>query len=197
MVRDPAIPPQSFDEILEWLNPDRNEAANSYVQLRNDLTKIFAWNRCPDPDGLTDEVFDRVARKVHDVRPNFEGDPKLFFYGIARNLIKESPKRIKKQVSIEDTDLPATESSVEDESATMREDCLNACLQKLSTEKRELILGYYTKEKQAKIDHRTELARRMGISVETLRVRVHRIRGTLEKCIERCLDNRLTKNETD
>ena len=190
MVRDPAIPPQSFDEILEWLNPDRNEAANSYVQLRNDLTKIFAWNRCPDPDGLTDEVFDRVGRKVHDVRPNFEGDPKLFFYGIARNLIKESPKRIKKQVSIEDTDLPATESPVEDESATMREDCLNACLQKLSPEKRELILGYYAKEKQAKIDHRTELARRMGISVETLRVRVHRMRGTLEKCIERCLDNK-------
>ena len=190
MVRDPAIPPQSFDEILEWLNPDRNEAANSYVQLRNDLTKIFAWNRCPDPDGLTDEVFDRVARKVHDVRPNFEGNPKLFFYGIARNLLKESPKRIKKQVSIEDTDLPATEPSVEDESATMREECLNTCLQKLSSEKRELILGYYTKEKQAKIDHRTELARRMGISVETLRVRVHRIRGTLEKCIERCLDSK-------
>jgi RNA polymerase sigma factor (sigma-70 family) len=188
MVRNPAIPPQSFDEILEWLNPDRNEAANIYVQLRNDLTQIFAWNRCVDADGLTDEVFDRVARKVHDVRPNYEGDPKLFFYGVARNLIKESPKRLKKQVSIEDTDLPATESSVEDESATMREDCLNACLEKLSAEKRELILGYYAKEKQAKIDHRTELARTMGISVETLRVRVHRIRGTLEKCIERCLN---------
>lgn len=188
MARDPAIPPQSFDEILAWLNPDRNEAANIYVQLRNDLTKIFLWNQCADPDGLTDEVFDRIARRVHEVRPNFEGDPKLYFYGVARNLIKESPKRGKKQVSIEGTDLPAPEPVVEDETAARREECLNSCLQTLSAEKRELILAYYAKEKQAKIDHRTELAREMGISVETLRVRVHRIRGTLEKCIEQCLD---------
>jgi RNA polymerase sigma factor (sigma-70 family) len=188
MARDPAIPPKSFDEILAWLHPDRDEAANIYVQLRRDLTRIFAWNRCMDPDGLTDEVFDRIARKVHDVRQNFVGDPKLYFYGVARNLIKESPKRLKKQLSIEGTDLPALEATVEDESATLREDCLHSCLQSLSGQKRELILGYYAKDKQAKIDHRTELARQMGISVETLRVRVHRIRGTLEKCIEHCLD---------
>ena len=193
MARDPAIPPKSFDEILDWLNPDRDEAANIYVQLRNDLAKIFAWNRCADPDGLTDEVFDRVARKVHDVRPTFEGDPRLFFYGVARNLIKESPKRIKKQVSLEDTDLPAPEATVRDESATLREECLHSCLQKLSAEKRELILGYYAKEKQAKIDQRTELAHHLGISVETLRVRVYRIRSTLEKCIERCLDGMVYK----
>ena len=193
MARDPAIPPKSFDEILDWFNPDRDEAANIYVQLRNDLTKIFAWNQCNDPDGLTDEVFDRVARKVHDLRQNFEGDPRLFFYGVARNLIKESPKRIKKQVSLEDTDLPAPEATVEDESATLREECLHSCLQKLSPEKRDLILGYYAKEKQAKIDQRTELARQQGISVETLRVRVYRIRGTLEKCIERCLDGMVNK----
>ena len=193
MARDPVIPPKSFDEILDWLNPDRDEAANIYVQLRADLTKIFAWNRCADPDGLTDEVLDRVARKVHAVRPNFEGDPKLFFYGVARNLIKESPKRLEKQVSIEGADLAAPDAAVEDESAIMREECLHSCLQKLSAEKRELVLSYYAKEKQAKIDHRTEMARQMGLSVETLRVRLHRIRGVLEKCIERCLD----ENETD
>ena len=188
MARDPAIPPTSFDEILAWLHSDREEAANIYVQLRNDLTKIFAWNRCTDPDGLTDEVFDRVARKVHDVRQNFQGDPKLFFYGVARNLIKESPKRAKKQVSLEGTDLPAPESALEDESATRREECLNVCLEKLSAEKRDLILRYYAKEKQAKIDHRSELAQQLGVSVETLRVRVYRIRGAMETCIERCLD---------
>src|SRR5215218_3379013 len=149
MARQPAIPPQSFDEILAWLHADRNEAANIYVQLRYDLTRIFAWNRCADPEGLTDEVFDRVARKVHDVRPTFDGDPKLFFYGIARNLIKESPKRIKKQVALDDIDPPAKQVVVQDEAAVKREECLNSCLQKLSTDKRELILAYYAKEKQA------------------------------------------------
>src|SRR5688572_9314415 len=127
MARDPVIPPQSFDEILAWLHSDRNEAARIYLQLRDDLTRIFNWNRCTDPDGLTDEVFDRVARKVHDVRPTYTGDPRLFFYGIARNIIKESPKRAKKQVPIEDTDLPAPDPEPEDESVTMHE-CLHSCL---------------------------------------------------------------------
>jgi len=188
MARDSAIPPESFDEILAWLHPDRDEAANIYVQLRHDLAKIFNWNRCADPDGLTDEVFDRVGRKVHAVRLTYEGDPKLYFYGVARNLIKEAPKRVKRQVSLEDIKVWAREAASEDESATAREECLNRCLQQLSAEKRQLILNYYAKEKQARIDHRTVMTEELGISIEALRVRVYRIRATLEKCIERCLD---------
>jgi len=189
MVRDSAIPPESFDEILAWFNDDRDIAADLYVQLRDDLTKVFTWNRCSDPEGLTDETFDRVARKVHELRKTFEGDPRLFFYGVARNLIRENPKKIRTQVSLENTDLPANPiSEVETENANLLEECLHICLEKLSSDKRELILNYYAKEKQAKIRHRTEMAQRLGTSVETLRVRVYRIRGKLEQCIERCLD---------
>lgn len=195
MARDSAIPPDSFDEILAWLNPDRDVAASIYVQLRHDLAKIFTWNRCPDPESLTDEVFDRVARKVHDLRNTFVGDPKLYFYGVARNLIKEIPKRIQKQVCLEGTE-PASNPrpDAEQEAATLREDCLRSCLQKLRSDKRELILEYYAMDKQAKIDHRAELARRLGISVEALRVKVFRIRYALEECSKRCLD-RMAQNK--
>lgn len=195
MARDSAIPPESFDEILAWLNPDRDVAGTIYVQLRQDLTKIFTWNRCPDPDGLTDEVFDRVAKKVHDVRKTYVGDPKLYFYGVARNLIKEIPKKIKTQISLQGTE-PASDPrrQSEQETATMREDCLRLCLQKLGKDKRELILAYYARDKQAKIDHRTEMAQRLGISVETLRVKAFRIRATLEQCLERCID-RMAQNK--
>jgi len=188
MPRDLVSPPKSLDEILDWLHPDRDQAGDIYVQLRHDLTKIFNWNRCADPDGLTDEVFDRVARKVHDVRPTFEGDPKLYFYGVARNLIKESPKRVKRQVSLDDAELRAPDTSTEDETARMREECLDRCLQDLDPEKKELILSYYARDKQAKIDYRSQMARELGITVETLRVRIHRLRGTIETCIQRCLD---------
>ena len=195
MARDSAIPPESFDEILAWLNPDREVAGSIYVQLREDLTKIFTWNRCPDPEGLTDDVFDRVAKKVHDVRQNYVGDPKLYFFGVARNLIKEIPKKIRAQTLLQGTE-PASDPrrEAEQETANMREDCLRFCLQKLSPEKRELIVAYYAKDKQAKIDHRTEMAQRLGISVETLRVKAYRIRGPLQQCIERCLD-RMTQNK--
>ena len=195
MARDSAIPPESFDEILAWLNPDRDVAGTIYVQLRQDLTKIFTWNRCPDPDGLTDEVFDRIAKKIHEVRKTYVGDPKLYFYGVARNLIKEIPKKIKTQISLQGTE-PASDPrrEAEQEAAHMREDCLRLCLQKLSKEKRELIVAYYARDKQAKIDHRIEMAQRLGISVETLRVKAFRIRGTLEQCLERCID-RMAQNK--
>jgi len=72
----------------------------------------------------------------------------------------------------------------------MREDCLRACLQKLRGDKRELIVEYYAKDKQAKIDHRAGMARRLGISVDALRVKAHRIRTTLEECIKRCVERK-------
>jgi hypothetical protein len=125
MTRDSSIPPESFDEILAWLNPDRDVAGSIYVQLREDLTKVFTWNRCSDPEGLTDEVFDRVAKKVHYLKDSYVGDPKLYFYGVARNLIKEVPKKIKMQTSLQGTE-PASDprSEFEQETAMMREDCL-------------------------------------------------------------------------
>src|SRR6185437_10332146 len=157
MARD-SIPPESFDEILAWLNPDRDVAGSIYVQLRDDLSKVFTWNRCPDPEGLTDEVFDRVAKKVHHLRDSYVGDPKLYFYGVARNLIKEIPKKIKAQISLQGTE-PASDPrrEAQQETAAMREDCLRSCLHRLSKEKRELILAYYARYFQANIDHREEM----------------------------------------
>ena len=188
MARDSEIPPESFEEILAWLNPDRDVAATMYVQLRQDLGKMFMWGRCSDPEGMTDEAFDRVAKKVHDVRPTYEGDPRLYFRAVANNLIKENNKKIKTQLSIEGIDLPEPQvTEAEDETTAKIEECLQECLQKLSGDKRELILGYYAKEKQAKIDYRNGLAEKFGITVETLRVRVFRIRESLAECIGRCL----------
>lgn len=192
MARDLAIPPESFEEILAWLNPDRERAAEMYVQLRNDLTKIFIWRRCPDPEGMTDEVFDRVARKVIEVRPTYEGDPRLYFRGVANNLIKENLKKIKTHVSLDDVDL-STRQAIENENeaeAIAREECLQSCLQELDSDKRELIKAYYAKQKQAKIDHRSKLAQDLGISLSALRVRVFRVRESLEACIKRCLKSK-------
>ena len=189
MARDLATLPGSFHEILAWLHSDRDVAGQMYVQLRHELAKIFTWNRCSDPEGLTDEVFDRVSRKVHQLRQTFSGDPRLFFYGVARNLIKEESKKIRTQVSLEHIDLAANESAENhNDPRLMRAECLELCLQKIGSDKRELILDYYAKEKQAKINHRAEIARRFGTSLEVLRVRIYRIRSKLERCIESCLD---------
>ena len=191
MVRNSPIPPENFRELLAWLNSDEDVAASMYLDLRNELEKRFTQAGCSDPKWLTDETIDRVSRKVPELRLTYKGDPRLFFLGVAKNLLKEDAKKIKIHASLEDIDLlPAPEPEIEEESAEMREECLHACLQTLSAEKRKLIMNYYAKEKQAKIDHRAALARELGTSVETLRVRAHRLREALEKCIERCLDQK-------
>ena len=188
MARDSAIPSQGFEEVLDWFDPDRQVAANIYAQLHRDLTKVFEWRGCADPEGLTDDVFDRVERKVHEVRPTYEGDPRHYFHAVANKVFLENLKKVKTQVSYEDAKLPepmTTESN--EEEAMELDECLQSCLQGLSREKRELVVGYYAKEKQAKIDHRCELAQQLGMSVETLRVQVYRIRKSLHACIEGCL----------
>lgn len=187
MPRNSAIPPESFEEILTWLNPDREIAGAMYVQLREDLQKLFIWRKCADAEGLTDEVFDRVARKVHDVRLTYEGDPRLYFRAVANNLVKENFKKIATHVSLDDADLSTQQTKESDDEGERLERCLQRCLQQLSAKKRELILGYYSREKQAKIDYRSQLASGLGITVEALRVRVYRIRESLDGCIKRCL----------
>ena len=198
MPRKSEFLPERFDDLLAWLNPDRELAGSIYLDLRHSLLRIFAWNRCSDPEGMTDETFDRVARQAHTLRETYEGNPRLFFYGVANNLIKEYRKKIKSHVSLEGVE-PTQDApqELEEETVERRRECLGKCLEKLPKEKRDLIVSYYSKEKQAKIVHRAEMARKLGISIEALRVRMLRIRGGLEDCIERCLDESGENNETD
>jgi DNA-directed RNA polymerase specialized sigma24 family protein len=65
--------------------------------------------------------------------------------------------------------------------------CLQKCLDRLTETNRELIMQYYSLEREPKMVRRKELAQSLGISLSTLRFRVHRIRGSLEKCIASCL----------
>lgn len=194
MPRNSDFPPDKFNDLLAWLNPDREQASFVYLDIRRSLLKIFAWNRCVDPEGMTDETFDRVARQIHTLRESYEGNPRLFFYGVANNLIKEYRKKIKTHVPMEGIELPEPPpQEVEEETFEKLRECLTKCLRKLPKDKRDLILAYYAKEKQAKINHRAAIARQLGVSIETLRVRMLRIRSGLEECIQRCLDEGVKK----
>jgi RNA polymerase sigma factor (sigma-70 family) len=198
MPRNSEIPPDSFNELLAWLNPDRDSAARMYEEIRRDLIKVFGWNKCVDPEGMADETFDRAAKKAHQLKDSFEGNRKLFFYGVANNLIKEYRKTVRSYVSLDEVEIAESPPiRFDEETAEVREECLRTCLLELTVEKRDLLIAYYAKEKRAKIDHRAEMAQRLGVSIETLRVRMCRIRSELGECIEHCLDERAIKNDTD
>jgi RNA polymerase sigma factor (sigma-70 family) len=69
-------------------------------------------------------------------------------------------------------------------------ECFESCLEALPSESREIIMQYYQDEKRLKIDHRKELAERLGIPLNALRSRAQRVRDRLEKCVHQCLEKK-------
>lgn len=189
MTKNRTITQDKFDALLDWLDPDRSRAGMRYEDIRQSLVRIFIWRGCGDPEGLADETIDRVTRKVHELKTSYVGDPAPYFYSVAKRLIFEDQRRVKSHAPLNELiDLSGVLSEDEEEDSEREYECLKSCMQQLSADNRELVMSYYLKEKHDKIDHRKELARRLGIEINALRVRMYRLRSTLEACITRCLE---------
>jgi DNA-directed RNA polymerase specialized sigma24 family protein len=170
----------AFDSLLNWLDPDRELAGHKYERIRRGLIKIFACRGWRDAEELADESINRVTTRVDEVARTFQGDPSLYFYGVAHNLHLEESR--KKQLRLQ---VPAP--TPPDETEADAYDCLDECMSKLPPKTRDLVLRYYQDDRRAKIDNRKQLAQELGIGFSALRIRAHRIRVPLRKCVESCL----------
>jgi DNA-directed RNA polymerase specialized sigma24 family protein len=63
-------------------------------------------------------------------------------------------------------------------------DCLDRCLNDLPEHARALLIRYYQRSGAAKVESRMELARELGIPMNALRIRIHRIKAELLRSIE-------------
>ena len=184
---------EDFDKLLAWLHRDREQAGQKYEEIRESLIKVFSWRGYYDAEDLADEVVNRVAAKTLELTDSYVGDPALYFYGVAKKILLELERR--EQPLPLDPNMKAPDTAIqpdEAEAAACREECLQKCLRELDADDRMLILAYYQKSKQAKIDYRKELARQFGMGTNALRVKVFRIRANLKKCIQQCLQNEPT-----
>lgn len=169
----------AFQRLLEALDPDRETAAAEYEKLRFKIRKVLEWRGCLAPEEYADQVLDRLAARLA------QGDKvdNCYAYccGIARLLLMEGRRNERREAEAArvyhgsgreaDSDAPM---------AVLLERCLDGLPQKTH----ELILAYYQREKRGKIDLRGELARELGIPLNALRLRVHRIRAALQRCVE-------------
>lgn len=172
---------EAFDELLFWLDPNREQAGKKYEEIRRRLIKLFTCRGCREADDLADETINRVTNKAQEMANTYSGDPALYFYGVAHNVHLEYLRRSKKSP-------PPPPATVWQPDETEREyNCLERCIEHLTSGNRELVLEYYRDEKKAKIDHRKLLAQRLGIAVNALRIRAHRIRATLQECMHNCM----------
>jgi DNA-directed RNA polymerase specialized sigma24 family protein len=187
---DDLLTQTAFDKLLALLDADRERAGARYEALRARLIKFFEWRDCDDPEELADAVFDRVTKKIEageSVR-NVEA----YAATVAQFVLKEdarSPSR--RSQSIEDNprlenQLAAGGAAAPDETDEVRLACLDECLAELSAEQRRLVTAYYDTDERTMIEARRRLAAAEGISPNSLRIRVCRLKARLEECAKEC-----------
>lgn len=189
----PAVPRQkwtltqeAFDKLLlAFGGGERESGSEKYLEIRGNLTRFFEWRGCSFPEDHADETINRIAKRVA------EGEEILnasgYAMGVARLLLLEIIKgRQREQTALNELG-QAGETYVDSDDGEDRLECLRNCLQILSPDNRDLILQYYQGEKSEKIRNRKKLIQRLGIPVNTLRMRALRLRDRLQGCVEQCL----------
>ena len=176
-----------FDKLLSLLDADRETAGAKYESLRVRLVKYFEWRNCETAEELADTVFDRVSKKLA------EGaeiqNINAYSTTVAQFVFKEfSRSREHLSENIEDNPNIAAEEIETDELSENRLVCLDKCLAEFSDENRLLIVAYYDTDEKTMIAARKRLSDLMDISLNTLRIRVCRLKSKLEDCTFECCE---------
>jgi DNA-directed RNA polymerase specialized sigma24 family protein len=186
---------EEFERLLAFLEPSRELAALTYEKLRQGLIRKLTILRVSDPEGLADLALDRFARRLADGLELEHRDPMPFVSGIAAKLAQEDRRRgIQRERKLLIVPWPTLESPrdlVEEEDAVRRQEGLARCMERLPTDRRALVLAYYTGTDRIESRHR--LAEGLGLTLNALRIRAHRARLELEDCLRRRLALSLRK----
>ncbi len=180
---------EDLNRLLLWLGEDIVVGARKYEEIRGKLVVLFRMRGCSAPEELTDETIDRTARALLKPEFSFEGSPIAYFRGVARNVYLEWLRRERRlpQESIEDANEPSVQPNTEGQQVEKQFACLERCLERLSEERRELLLSYYQGEKRSKIQGRQQLAAAGGAGMNALRLQVFRLRRIVRTCVETCV----------
>ncbi len=187
----------AFDQLLHAFNADREVAAREFEKRRSKMLYIFAARGCSCAEELADEVFNRVEKKLAAGVAIQNLDAYLLRVAefVALEHLKKSGSQPLPLDEVETSDLLSEDpEKIADERAHLakerqRERCMKRCWQRLAEAERSKLARYFSEEGRARIENRKWLAQELGISVEALRVEIHRQRAALEKCVR----ERLTK----
>jgi DNA-directed RNA polymerase specialized sigma24 family protein len=173
-----------FDTLLNWLSEDREKAGEKYEEIRNSLVRLFELKGCNDSQTLADETINRLTSKIHTLELKDTVKPTALFFGFAKNVYLENLRKKENQFEPEFQKY-AIKTSFEENSSNDYLDYLKECLNNRPPDERELILAYYEKDKSEKLEQRRKLAEKLKIEKGAMHTRIHRIRLSLQKCIER------------
>lgn len=173
MPADRSNPPTlSQRELLGVLDSDPERAKQKYAELFQKLTRYFEWNRQSDTEDLAQEVLRRGFARLQAGQKITAIDPAGYFFGIARNLLREG-YRVRKFEELPEQFPAPNRPLFRGMNANEQSVLLKQCMQKLSRADLELLVAYVDGEGDT-------WAEKTGISGVTVRMRVHRIRKRLE-----------------
>jgi RNA polymerase sigma factor (sigma-70 family) len=191
--KDRKLDQAAFDALLARLDADAESAAGKYVAMCQRLSKFFECRGCDAPQDLADETINRVARRLAEGEQIRADDAAPYFYGVARNVLREWQENRARQLlplsDLNPAEHPRTDpQEVSQQLDVQREkerrlECLAHCLRELPDEVRDLLLEYYCHQQRARIENRKQIASRLGITVNALKIRLHRLRTQLERKI--------------
>jgi DNA-directed RNA polymerase specialized sigma24 family protein len=170
----------AFEELLSWLDSDREEAGLKYKTIHDGLVAVFSRRGFSKAEDAADEVINRVVSKLPELKRTFHGPPHRYFYGVAKNVLLEYGRKEFKFVPLTGEEVVASPDAPDE----LVFDCLAACKKKLTVVQRKTIESYVRNDKP---EQRAKLAKHLGITLEALRVRVCRILGRLRHCVDDCL----------
>ncbi|HBE84197.1 MAG TPA: hypothetical protein DDW24_15645 [Blastocatellia bacterium] len=176
---------EALARLLGSLASEGEDGGEAYLELRRNLVRFFEVRSVAFADDHADEVLNRLAHKL--ATGTAIENAKTYALGIARMVVLEVRKSPQSRTDYILPDIPATENAFDTAVDEARASCLDKCLDDLTVENRELIVGYYSGEKSEKIGNRVNIAKRLGIAQNALRNRAVRLRNTLEACITDCL----------
>jgi DNA-directed RNA polymerase specialized sigma24 family protein len=166
---------EAFEIFLQRLEPKLSDSKARYKNLRLKMTRFFEWKRCQDAEDLADETINRTMSFLILGKEIHAENPYSYIYGVANNIYKEYVrKQIKREKLIRD--LPDRLAPAED-----LQDCRIQCLQKLPPEKLKLLNQYYLN-----VEERDALPSELGLTVNALRLQIHRLKKELKLCHEEC-----------
>lgn len=170
---------EKFSAFLVWLCPGGDDAGEEYERLRFRLLTFFTRRGCRFPEELADETINRLMLKVAE--ENVE-NRLAYCYGVAKNVYRESLRRERKHLNIDEV-TPAAPAPAEQ---SLPAECLDRCLAELPPESRNLILDYFSEVKLAKVELHRRISESFQLTQTALRMRVMRIKQKLKVCMQEC-----------
>jgi DNA-directed RNA polymerase specialized sigma24 family protein len=175
------VGPAAWDGLLAFLARGRGDAGIAYEELRRRLEFFFEWKGCVAASELADETLNRVAAKLaagEDIRTE---EPARYAFGVARFVYLEAVRHGARRAEAVRHDGASPADDVAQRDARLA--ALEACLEGLPPRTQQMLLRYHADDGRQRIDHRKQLADELGIEMNALRIRVHRVRSQIANCV--------------